>query len=88
MASAGRAARWAAYEEVSGPGPKPIRIDLVDEPITGHENEPMILARGGGLWEPLGLVFVPMIEPSKRLPLRVAVENILAPYRPKPTPAK
>ena len=68
--------------------PKPIRVEEFDETITEHENEPMIRAPSGRLWEPVGLVFVPMIEPSKRLPLRVAVENILAPYRPKPTPAK
>ena len=77
VASAIRAARSAVYDEVFGPGPKLLRIDVVDDPITGHENEPMITTRDGRLWQPFALVYVPMIEPSKRLPLRLAVETTL-----------
>jgi hypothetical protein len=36
----------------------------------GHENEPMITTRGGGLFQPFASVFIPMVEPSKRIPLR------------------
>ncbi len=52
-------------------------MEVVDEPITGHENEPMITTRDGRLWQPFALVYVPMIEPSKRIPLRAAVATTL-----------
>ena len=39
----------------------------------GHENEPMITASGGRLFQPFAAVFIPMIEPSKRIPLRSSV---------------
>ena len=77
VASACAEARSAAYAEVRANMPKPIRIEVIDEPITGHENEPMIRLPDGRLRDPLALVFVPMIEPSKRMPLRAAVETIL-----------
>ena len=40
-----------------------------------------LLARGGRLLQPFGLVFIPMVEPSKRLPLRASVDVTLLPYR-------
>jgi hypothetical protein len=40
--------------------------------IRDHENEPMITANGGRLFQPFASVFIPMIEPSKRIPLRSA----------------
>ncbi len=48
---------------------------------SGHENEPMITASGGRLFQPFASVFIPMIEPSKRIPLRSA-DGV--PYRPSP----
>ena len=39
----------------------------------GHENEPMITASGGRLFQPFASVFIPMIEPSKRVPLRSSI---------------
>jgi hypothetical protein len=39
----------------------------------GNENEPMITTRGGGLFQPFASVYLPMVEPSRRAPLRSAV---------------
>jgi hypothetical protein len=50
----------------------------------GHENEPMITTRGGNLVQPFASVFLPMVEPSQRIPLRSANG---VPYRPPPKPA-
>jgi hypothetical protein len=50
----------------------------------GHENEPMIAASGGRLFQPFASVFIPMIEPSKRIPLR---SSDGVPYPPPPKPA-
>jgi hypothetical protein len=36
----------------------------------GHENEPMITTRSGGLFQPFASVYLPMVEPSRRIPLR------------------
>jgi len=48
----------------------------------GHENEPMITASGGRLFQPFASVFLPMVEPSRRIPLRSSPG---VPYdRPKP----
>jgi len=63
--------------------PQPIRHDVVEEPLVGHENEPAIRARDGRLLQPFVMVFVPMVEPSKRLPLRDTVDVTLMPYRPQ-----
>jgi hypothetical protein len=46
-----------------------------------HENEPMITAGNGRTLQPFALVFIPMIEPSKRIPLRSAVEVMVGAYR-------
>jgi hypothetical protein len=55
----------------------------------GHENEPMVTAGNGRLFQPFALVFIPMIEPSKRIPLRSAVDTtlIVSGYRAAPKPA-
>ena len=37
----------------------------------------MIRLPDGRLRQPVALVIVPMVEPSKRMPLRAAVETIL-----------
>jgi hypothetical protein len=50
----------------------------------GHENEPMITTRGGGLFQPFASVFIPMNEPSKRIPLRSS-DGVPYPKPPKPT---
>jgi hypothetical protein len=70
-------ALFTTYER----GPQPIRHDVVEKPVVGHENEPAIRARDGRLLQPFALVFVPMVEPSKRLPLRDGVDVTLLPYR-------
>jgi hypothetical protein len=51
-------------------GLNPIRTDVIEETISNHENEPMITASGGRTFQPFASVFIPMIEPSKRIPLR------------------
>ena len=83
VASAINAARSAAYDEINRTKPEPIRIDVIQEPIRGNENEPMIAASGGRLFQPFASVFIPMIEPSKRVPLRSSVG---VPYRPAINP--
>ncbi len=83
VASAINAALFAP-NEADKTKPKPIRIDEIEEPITSNENEPMITASGGRLFQPFADVFIPMIEPSKRIPLRSSPG---VPYRPPPKPA-
>jgi hypothetical protein len=75
-----------ALEPFSVPRPEPFRFDTIDEPIRGHENEPIITARNGQDMQPFALLFIPMIEPSKRRPLRIAVQGELWTngYRPAP----
>ena len=51
--------------------------------IKGHEDEPVISASGGRLFQPFASVFLPMVEPSRRIPLRSSVG---VPYRPPPKP--
>jgi hypothetical protein len=70
VASAINAARMAAYDEINKTRPKPIRIDEIEKPIRGKENEPVITASGGRLFQPFASVFLPMVEPSRRIPLR------------------
>jgi hypothetical protein len=64
------AAHGAVYQEIWTLGLKPIRTDVIKETINDHENEPMIAASGGRFFQPFASVFIPMIEPSKRVPLR------------------
>ncbi len=54
----------------------------------GSQNEPVIQASNGRSFDPFAIVFVPMVEPSKRLPLRNAVGTHLhvAGYPTAPTP--
>jgi hypothetical protein len=67
-----------------------VPMTVVDEPIRGHENEPIVTASGGRrLFQPFAMVFIPMIEPSKRVPLRSAVDIALRvgpPLDPGPAP--
>jgi hypothetical protein len=70
-------------------------VGLVMLPVCGgrwatlrNGNEPLIMARDGRLLEPFGLVVIPMVEPSKRLPLRAAVEVTLITYRPSYQPGR
>jgi hypothetical protein len=54
----------------------------------GHENEPMITTRGGGLFQPFASVYLPMVEPSRRIPLRSSPGVMVGGNRPPPKPAK
>jgi hypothetical protein len=74
VASAINAARIAASIEIDKTRPKPIRFDVIDEPITGHENEPFVVGRDGRSCQPYAVVYLPMVEPSRRIPLRSAVD--------------
>jgi hypothetical protein len=65
-----QAAHGAVYQEIWTLGLKPIGTDVIKETINDHENEPMIAASRGRLFQPFASVFIPMIEPSKRVPLR------------------
>jgi hypothetical protein len=47
----------------------------------GSGNEPLIKAHDGRLLQPFALVVIPMVEPSRRIPLRAAVDTMLVPYR-------
>jgi hypothetical protein len=83
VATAANMARDAAYVEVEATRPKPIRFEVIELPITGHENEPMITTRGGGIFQPFASVFIPIHEPSKRIPLRSA-DGVPYPRPPRP----
>jgi hypothetical protein len=76
-------ARNAAFEELEANPPKPIRVE------PRKYNEPMITTGNGQLLQPFALVFIPIHEPSKRLPLRAAVGTVLHvngyPQPPKPS---
>ena len=50
----------------------------------GHEDEPVITASGGRLFQPFSSVFLPMVEPSRRIPLRSSPG---VPYLPPPKPS-
>jgi hypothetical protein len=82
-------ARDAVYRESDATQPKPIRFNVVEKPLGGSENAPMIVASNGQSFDPFGDVYVPMIEPSKRPPLRATVEARLhgAGYPQAPAPA-
>jgi hypothetical protein len=51
------------------------------KPPAANDNEPMIRARDGGFLQPYVPVVLPMVEPSRRIPLRAAVDVYLLPYR-------
>jgi hypothetical protein len=48
--------------------------------MTGHENEPMIRAHDGGLFQPFAIVLVEITEHGARGSLRGAVTGTLARY--------
>jgi hypothetical protein len=81
-------ARDAAYREVQATQPKPVRSDWVEHPMRGSMNEPVITASNGRSFQPFAIVIIPMVEPSKRLPLRAAVATHLTvngyPLAPEP----
>jgi hypothetical protein len=78
---AGILARRAVQEQLVPA--KPIRVEA------RKYNEPMITASNGQLFQPFAIVFIPMHEPSKRLPLSIAVGTVLHvngyPQAPKPS---
>ena len=53
--------------------------------MRGHENEPMIRARDGGLFQPFAVVLVEMTEHGSRGSLTGAVAGALARYVARPT---
>jgi hypothetical protein len=85
VAHAFSVAHGAVYKElwVAQAALKPIRTDVIEETIRDHENEPMITASPDHLFQPFASVFIPMIEPSRRIPLRSANG---VPYRRPPKP--
>ena len=84
-----RAALVEAYREVNASKPKPVRFDMVERPTNYGKNEPTILASNGQGYSPFGIVFIPMVEPGRRLPLRaaVAVDLNMTGYPQGPKPA-
>jgi hypothetical protein len=79
----------AAYENAltetrqavaSVPEPKPIRYREYDEPVAGHEHEPVIWERDGRTLHPVASVVKTLTERSTYGSLRVAVEGHLARY--------
>jgi hypothetical protein len=85
VASAINAAHTAAYEEFNRTRPKPIRIDMIEVPIAGRENLPIVTASGGRIFDPFADVYLPMVEPSRRIPLRSST-GVPHPRPPKPGP--
>ena len=81
--------RDAVYRESNAKEPKPIRFDMVEKPRQDSGNAPVVVASNGQSFDPFGDVFIPMVEPSKRPPLRATVEGRLwsAGYRPASKPA-
>jgi hypothetical protein len=51
----------------------------------GHENEPFVVGSDGRRCQPYAVVFLPMVEPSRRIPLRSAVDIQLR-VGPPPSP--
>ncbi len=80
------AAHGAVYQEMWTLSLNPIRTEVIEETIRDHENEPMITASGGRLFQPFASVFIPMIEPSKRIPLRSADGVMSSPTGPRSLP--
>jgi hypothetical protein len=77
-------AYWSAHHAILDqlPGLKSYRLE------EREDNDAVIQASNGRSFNPFAIVFVPMVEPSKRLPLRIAVETHLTinGYRPAPSP--
>jgi hypothetical protein len=71
-----------AYLNPSNPGfifppPRPIRYEVVEERITGHENEPVVIAHNGNMLQPLALVVGEFFEGGRRGSLAGAVSGTL-----------
>jgi hypothetical protein len=64
-------ARSEAFKDLEANAPRPIRFEV------RQDNEPMITASNGQILQPFALLFIPMIEPDKYRPVRVAVESDL-----------
>ena len=47
----------------------------------GNENVPLVKAHDGRILDPFAPVVLPMVEPSRRIPLRAAIDVYLLPYR-------
>jgi hypothetical protein len=62
------------------PQPKVLRYEEYEEPLTGHENEPVIRAHDGGPIFPVASVIRSLSERATYGTLRVAVEGHLAGY--------
>jgi hypothetical protein len=78
-------AHAVVYKEIwAVAAPTPIRTDLIQETTRDHENEPMITASGGRIFQPFASVYLPMVEPSRRIPLRSSPG---VPHRPPSKPA-
>jgi hypothetical protein len=60
--------------------PTLIRHDVVEEPITGHENEPVIQGRDGALLQPFAVLLKEVVELGARGSLTGAVTGTLARY--------
>jgi len=75
------AARRAVMDQV--PRLKSYRIEVRED------NDAVVVAPNGRSFQPFAIVFIPMVEPSKRGPLRAAVEThlIVSGYPPKPSPS-
>jgi hypothetical protein len=59
---------------------KPIRVDVIDVPNPGHENNPVIRAHDGRLFQPVAVVIKQLMEHGARGSLRGAVTGTLAGY--------
>ncbi len=74
-------ARREAYQAAPClPAPKPIRYEEVDEPVPGHEHEPILWACDRRTVHPVASVIRSLSERSTYGTLRAAVEGHLAPY--------
>jgi hypothetical protein len=69
-----------AIDNVHVPRPVPIRWDVVEEPLRGHENEPVIQARDGAFLQPFAAVLKEVVEHSARGSLTGAVAGRLVRY--------
>jgi hypothetical protein len=63
------AARWTAQRAIMAQAPELKSYRLEER----EDNEPVIVASNGQSFQPFHTVFAPMVEPSRRLPLRSAV---------------
>jgi hypothetical protein len=64
-------ARNEVFKDLETKPPKPIRFEV------RKDNEPLITASNGRVLQPFPLLFIPMIEPDRYRPVRLAVESDL-----------